>query len=223
MSATLLLVHGAWHGSWCWSSLVPELDGLDVRTVDLPSSGADPAALGGLDDDVAVVRAALDGIDGPVVVAAHSYGGIPVAEAVTADDDAQHLVYVCAFMLDAGESLLAAIGGEAPPWWDERGDSIAVRTPLDIFYADVDPAVAADGVARLGLQSRQSFAQPLTRAAWHDVPSTYVVCAQDAAIPPPAQEAMSQRAGRVERLDASHSPFLSQPAALAAILRDRAG
>jgi len=223
MSATLLLVHGAWHGSWCWSALLPELEGIDVRTVELPSSGSDADTVAGLDEDVAVVRAALDDIDGPVVVAAHSYGGIPVSEAVSAADDVRDLVYVCAFMLDAGESLLAAIGGEAPPWWEEDAGAIAVRTPVEIFYADVDPAVAADSTSRLALQSRASFEQPLRRAAWHDAPSTYVVCTQDAAIPPPAQEAMSQRAGRVERMDTSHSPFLAEPAGLAAILRDRVG
>jgi pimeloyl-ACP methyl ester carboxylesterase len=117
VTAPLLLVHGAWHGAWAWRPLLDHLDGLDVRTVDLPSSGADPATLGDLRADAEVVRAALAGTDGPVVVVGHSYGGAVVSEAATADSGAAHLVYLCAFQLDAGESLLAAVGGQAPPWW----------------------------------------------------------------------------------------------------------
>lgn len=110
---TLLLVHGAWHGSWFWEPLISELGEFDVRTVDLPSCTGGPDELGGLEDDAETVRAAIAGINGPVVVVAHSYGGLPVSEGVsgTAGGQVTHLVYLCAFMLDAGESLLAAAGG----------------------------------------------------------------------------------------------------------------
>ena len=56
-----------------------------------------------------------------------------------------------------------------------------------------------------------AIATPQTTAAWKELPSTYVVCTQDAAVPPAAQEAMAARAQTVEHLDASHSPFLSRP------------
>jgi pimeloyl-ACP methyl ester carboxylesterase len=78
---TVLLVHGAWHGSWCWAPVVERLDasGISSRTVDLPSvHGQD--ALGDLHDDAAAVRVAADAVDGPVVVVAHSYGGSPATE-----------------------------------------------------------------------------------------------------------------------------------------------
>ena len=81
-------------------------------------------------------------------------------------------------------------------------------------------------MARLGRQSRASVEEPLTNVAWRDVPSTYVVCEQDQAIPVFAQEAMSKRAGEVLRLAAGHSPFLSHPEQLAGLLRgiaERAG
>jgi pimeloyl-ACP methyl ester carboxylesterase len=74
-------------------------------------------------------------------------------------------------------------------------------------------------VAAIGLQSTSSLTQPLSRAAWRELPSTYVVCEQDQAIPVEAQEAMSGRAGTVLRLDTGHSPFLAAPAELAALLR----
>jgi len=220
MTATLLLVHGAWHGSWAWRPLVDALDGVEVRTVDLPSVGASPGDLGDLRADSEAVRAAVAAIDGPVVVVAHSYGGCPVTEAVRAGDGVAHLVYLCAFMLDEGESLLGAAGGTAPPWWEVHDTHIVAGSPAEVFYNGVSPEVTASSVARLGLQSRSSTEQPLTRAAWKEVPSTYVVCEQDQAIPAFAQEAMAQRAGTVARLPAGHSPFLSHPGELAALLRD---
>src|SRR3954451_11057828 len=76
-SPTVVLVHGAWHGPWAWNEVEGQLSdlGIDVVTVDLPSVGENTSALGGLDDDAGAVRDAIDGVDGPVVVVAHSYGG----------------------------------------------------------------------------------------------------------------------------------------------------
>ncbi|MFW3169976.1 alpha/beta hydrolase [Geodermatophilus sp. CPCC 206100] len=226
MTATLLLVHGAWHGSWCWGPLREALGDVPVVTVDLPSVGTDPGALGGLYEDAEAVQAAVAGVDGPVVVLGHSYGGAVVTQAVTADSGVAHLVYLCAFQLDEGESLLGTVGGAAPPWWDVQEAHIGVRTPEDVFYNGVPADLTTQSVERIGLQSLTSVQQPLTNAAWRAVPSTYVVCEQDQAIPPFAQEAMAQRAGKVLRLPAGHSPFLSHPAELAGLLRpilDRAG
>jgi pimeloyl-ACP methyl ester carboxylesterase len=226
MTATLLLVHGAWHGSWCWDPLIEALDGVPVRTVDLPSVGTDPEALGDLERDAETVRAALAGIDGPVVVLGHSYGGIPVTEAATADLGVVHLVYLCAFQLDAGESLVGSLGGEVPPWQEVHATHVRVTTPEPVFYNGVDPELTERAVNRLGLHSVGALTQPLSRAAWRELPSTYVVCERDQAIPVSAQEAMAQRAGEVLRMDAGHSPFLSHPAELAGLLRpilDRAG
>lgn len=216
---TLVLVHGAWHGPWAWQPLVDSMDDVPIRTVDLPSVGPDADGLGGLDDDAAAVAAVLAGIDGPVVVVAHSYGGIPATEAVTADSGVAHLVYLCSFQLDVGDSLLSSVGGVAPPWWEVHDGHITARTPEDVFYNGVAPDLTALSVARLGLQSRTSFEQPLTNAGWTVVPSTYVVCERDQAIPVFAQEAMSQRSGTVLRMDAGHSPMLSHPAELATSLR----
>ncbi|MGY1619143.1 alpha/beta hydrolase [Geodermatophilus sp. SYSU D00691] len=223
MTATLLLVHGAWHGSWAWRALLDHLDGVEVRTVDLPSAGPDPAALGDLPADAEAVRGALAGIDGPAVVVGHSYAGAVVTEAVTPDSGAAHLVYLCAFLLDEGESLLGAVGGQAPPWWDVRDGHVAVRTPEEVFYDDCPADLTAEAVGRLGVHSLAAFEQPLSRAAWRSVPSTYVVCEDDRAIPVFAQEAMAQRAGTVVRMSGGHSPFLARPAELAAVLREIAG
>jgi pimeloyl-ACP methyl ester carboxylesterase len=222
VSPTLVLVHGAWHDEWCWEELTESLRDTETRTVSLPSSGDDPSALGDMRADADTVRAVIASVDGPVVVCAHSYGGLPVTEVAGEVGDVRRLVYLCAFQLDAGESLLGAAGGEGPEWWEvheARGYIKALR-PREIFYGDLDAEAAAAAIARLGYQSLQSVSQPLTMAAWRTIPSTYVVTERDAAIPVPAQEAMAQRAHQIRRLDTSHSPFLSQPALLAELLRE---
>src|SRR5436309_6897804 len=218
---TLGLVHGSWHGPWVWRRVVEELADLDVRTVTLPSVGPDSSALGDLHTDAEAVRAAVSVVDGPVVVCAHSYGGVPATEAVAGVSNVVGLVYLSGFQLDIGESLMSAVGGSAPGWWDvhrAEGYVDALR-PFEVFYADVRPHTARGAVARLGHQSLAAFEQRLTAAAWRTIPSTYVVCERDAAISVVAQEFMAERADRVLRMPTSHSPFLSRPAQLAGVLR----
>ena len=222
---TLVLVHGAWHGSWCWSQVVEQLDahGRPSATVDLPSSGHDPAALGGLHDDVASVRAVLDGITGPKVLVGHSYGGLPVSAAAAGRDDVVGVVYVCAFVLDEGDTLLGAAGGEPPAFWvlSDDGASITASDPVAVFYADCDPAVAERAVARLGHQSWSSVTTPLPPTAHRAVPTTYVVADLDGALPAVVQEAMAEgRVDHVVHVDSAHSPFLSRPTELTRHLLD---
>ncbi|WP_437968095.1 alpha/beta hydrolase [Sorangium sp. So ce260] len=222
---SVVLVHGAWHGPACWSQVARRLlgSGLDVRVPALPSAGPDPGRPGDLAADAEVVRAALAEVPGKAVVVAHSYGGLPVTEVAARSGKVTHIVYLCAFMLDAGESLLSAIGGQDPPWWITSADGRLLLPPesaRDVFYNDCTDEVAAAAVAALLPQSRASFAQPLSAAAWQELPSTYVICERDNAVPVFAQEAMSQRARRVRRLDASHSPFLSRPDDVVALVHD---
>jgi pimeloyl-ACP methyl ester carboxylesterase len=198
---------------------VPELTSVAVRTVALPSSGPDPATLGDLYADADVVRAAVRQIDGPVVVCGHSYGGMVITQALTEEPNVVHLVYLCAFQLDVGDSL-AGVRPEPPPWWavHEGQGYLDPRDPADRFYRDVAPEIAAASVARLTHQSLRSFRQPLTTAAWRHLPSTYVVCERDNAIPAEIQQVMAQRADRVVRLDTGHSPFAAAPARVAELL-----
>src|SRR4051812_28664283 len=93
----VILVHGAWHGSWAWEEVVQRLSGEGIRSIapDLPSKGRDAGALGDLHDDAEVVRAAIAGAGAPALVLAHSYGGLPVSEGAA---EAAHLIYLAAFM-----------------------------------------------------------------------------------------------------------------------------
>src|SRR5205807_2543099 len=201
--------------------VIDRLQDVDVRTVDLPSTGSDPARLGDMHDDAQVVRKAVEDIEGSAVVCAHSYGGIPVSDGLAGVDNVRDLIYRCAFQPDVGESLPIADPGRAPPWCDVHHQEgyVDVRGPEHVFYNDCPPDVAAWASARLTHQSLASWRQPPRAAAWHGIRSTYVVCTKDAAIPLSLQERMATRAGARLSLEASHSPFLSQPARVANLLR----
>ena len=105
------------------------------------------------------VRDALEALDGPAVLVGHSYGGIPITQVSVGRDDVAHLVYVCAFQLDVGESLLGALGGEVPDWIEITANGAASKAnrPRETFCADVDPGLADASEARLSEQSVPSF------------------------------------------------------------------
>lgn len=223
MTRHLMLVHGAWHSSRDWEAVTPHLTehGFTVHTIDLPSSRRH-GALGDLHDDAAAVRDAVGAIDAPVTLLGHSYGGMAVTEASAGLGNVNQLIYLAAFMLPEGVSVLQAVGGTPPPWWviDEDARSVDVVDPAAVFYQDCPADVASEAGARLGLQSLDSFQQPLTGAGWTTIPSAYILCEQDAAIPPFAQEAMSEAAGTTVRMATGHSPFLVDPAGLARHIAD---
>lgn len=211
---TLFFVHGAWHGGWCWEKVTAELHDQGWRTevVDLPSAGG----LTGVRDDTRVIRAALDAIEGQVIVVAHSYGGIPAGQAIAQAGNVTRIVYLSAYQLDVGESLLGFHGAPAP---SEPKDFEAVpENPIDMFYGDLSRDEAEEAAKRLVPQSAKSFSDTLTSAGWHTIPSTYIICENDQALPAESQQRLAERAETVHRLVASHSPFLSKPVELAALL-----
>jgi len=128
-----VLVHGAWSGPWVWDEVRRYLDLARIASaaVALPSVGEDTGKLGGLADDVAAVSAVLDELSGPFVLVGHSYSGVPVTEVAAAREDVTHVVYVCAFAMPAGTSMLDALGGQPPEWWifAEDGESMMPDNP----------------------------------------------------------------------------------------------
>jgi pimeloyl-ACP methyl ester carboxylesterase len=221
---SVLVVPGAWHKPDHFRLLVDELSDIDVHTVTLTSSGDDPAVLRDMRADAEVIARAAAAIDGPVVVVAHSYGGVPTTQAFRQRGNVARIIYLAAFQLLAGESLMSASSGSLMPWARRHrqqgiGDFVEVVSPMTAFYNDVEAVTARRAVAQLGYQSYASMSQQLTTTAWRTIPSTYVICEADNAIPVAAQEAMAVRADDVARLPTSHSPFLSQPVALAGLIR----
>jgi pimeloyl-ACP methyl ester carboxylesterase len=226
--STVVLVHGGWHGSWCWTQVVPPLErrGLSVRTIDLPSIDADPDDRSALSGDAAAVAALLDELHEPALLCGHSYGGMVITQAAAGRKDVARLVYLCAFMPDAGESLLSIIG-ERAPWIVAHEDGRwlpDLEQATATFYGDCDTETQRASVARLRPMPTAVVEEPVSAAPWREIPSTYVVCTKDMAIPVEWQrELFAPRAADVIELEASHSPFFSHPSAVADLLAERAG
>ncbi len=219
---TLVLIAGAWHGAWLWDKVVPLLGdlGWTVQTIDLPSVAALGEPRHGMLDDAAAVRRHLEAIDGPVVLVAHSYAGMPVTQAAAGLSHVRHIIYVAAFQLDVGDSLLGVFGAE-PDVWNVDGDTITVNDPIENMYADVPPGDAAWAQGQLLPSSYLTVTEALSAAAWRDTPSTYVVCERDQAFPPQAQEQIAAgRASEVRRLPSGHTPMLSYPVELTLLIAD---
>ena len=221
--ATLILVHGVFHRAEAWEPLIKALPDIDVRAVQLPSSApVPPAELGDLNDDARAVREAVLAVEGPVVVCAHSYGGIPVSEGLAQVDSVRRIVYLNSLLLDVGESMLDHRSGAYSPYWEVHEDeNYVVMTDAEhVFYNDLDPAVAREAAAKLGPQALAPLSQPLTQAAWHTVAHLYVIGERDNCLPSAVREKFAGRAQEVVRMDTSHSPFLSRPRETAELLRE---
>ncbi|WP_281288660.1 alpha/beta fold hydrolase [Pseudonocardia kunmingensis] len=223
-------MHGACvrDGSWWWHRMTGLLQERGVSSVApaLPSCGEAgvPAGAGGpgLSEDVAAVRQVLQDSDEPTVVVAHSYGGIVTAEAVAGAGSVRHLLLISSYLPEVGQSL-ADFGDDGPaPFLDVdlAAGTFGVRPELlvDTFLQDCDADVRTTAADHLARQSVQVTGQPVGAAAWHEVPSTYLVCAADAGTPARLQREFARRAGRVVELDAGHHPFLSQPVAVRDLL-----
>ena len=232
--ATFLLIHGAWHGGWCWERLVPELEarGHAAHAPALPGHGGDPAdpAGVGLDDYVERVASTLRELPEPAMVVGHSMGGMVVSAAAEAEPGrVRALVYLCAFLPRDGESLMAIEGRNprstvpAAVVPDEAGALLTIPEGRhrELFYGDVDEATLAWAQERLTPQPAAPFGAPVTLGrAFAGVPKHYVECARDGAISIELQRDMiaATPGVAVHALDADHSPFLSRPAELAEML-----
>jgi pimeloyl-ACP methyl ester carboxylesterase len=226
----VVFVHGACvqDGWWWWHRMTGLLQerGVSSVTPPLPSCGEAgvPGAAGrpGLAEDVGAVRQVLQDGDEPTIVVAHSYGGIVAAEAAADVRSVRHLLLISSYLPEVGQSLSEFAGDGPAPFLDVDPDAgtFAVRPELlvDTFLQDCDADVQAAAADHLAVQNVQVTGQPVGAAAWHQVPSTYLVCAADAGTPAGSQREFARRAGRVVELDAGHHPFLSQPVAVRDLL-----
>ncbi|MDJ1138469.1 alpha/beta fold hydrolase [Streptomyces iconiensis] len=226
----VVFVHGACvrDGSWWWHRTAELLQERGVPSVApaLPSCGEAGPPGGadgpGLPEDVAAVRKVLLDSDEPTVVVAHSYGGIVTAEAAADVGSVRHLLLVSSYLPEVGQSL-SDFGDSGPAPFldvDPEAGTFGVRPELlaDTFLQDCEPEVQAQAADRLARQSVRVTGQPVGAAAWQQVPSTYLVCAQDRGTPPRLQREFARRAGSAVELDTGHHPFLSQPAAVRDLL-----
>ncbi|KAL4949989.1 Alpha/beta hydrolase family-domain-containing protein [Aspergillus filifer] len=201
-----------------------------------PSIDAEPPTKG-LTDDITSLRSVLtrliedEGKD--VVVVGHSSGGISASGAVEGLSKKERVkegkeggvlmvVYMAAFVLDKGMSLLDMLGGEYLPWMEVDGDYVRVNSNPDIAFHDVSPTDQQRYSSSLQHTSRVLFSGTATYEPWHTIPTAYIITDEDRALPPQLQEIMAGKLGTepelVVRVKSSHSPFLSMPGELADVL-----
>lgn len=236
---TFVLVHGAFHAASHWDRVVDELRhaGRTVRAVDLPGRGTRAGAPGGLRANVDALHDEIDAAGGPVVLCGHSMGGL-VLTAAGDHPAVRRLVYVAALMPAPGERQsefqveMGAHGSRAVAGMVVEGPEMRFdpAVAVEAFYHDCDPADAAWAVERLvpepldwALSGDPAVIDENDRcsvAAWLRVPSTYIVCTQDRALPLALGRRLASRATVTIELDAGHSPFVSMPKRVAEILED---
>jgi pimeloyl-ACP methyl ester carboxylesterase len=219
----IVLVHGGFVDGSGWLGVYERLkkDGYSASVVQNPTLS--------LADDVAVTKRAIDAVSGPVILVGHSYGGVVVTEAGTHPKVAA-LVYIAAFAPDEGESVNTLIadpppGAPVPPILPPQDGFLFLdRGKFHAsFAADVSAeqaAFMADSQVPWGVDA---LGGAVSEPAWRSKPSWYLVATEDRMIPPPAQRAMSARAGStVVEVAGSHAIYVSQPEAVAALIEQAA-
>ncbi|MEM9609400.1 MAG: alpha/beta hydrolase [Actinomycetota bacterium] len=229
MSATVVLVHGAWHGAWCWRPVERRIrsKALDVVALDLPGHGDSTEPLGDFEADVATVTATLDAADGPVVLVGHSYGGA-VISAAGHHDAVRDLAFVCAWMPDRDETV-SGLADQFPVDHDEPAmkmeDDGLVLTDYglrEVLYHDASTAL---DTARLLVvpENLAKFQTPGGNPAWLTKPVTYVRCLLDRIAHPDLQTFLAERAeADIIDLDVGHMPQFAAADALTTAIAELA-
>jgi len=219
----IVLVHGGFVDGSGWEGVYSLLkkDGYNVAIVQHPTIS--------LAGDVAATKLVINEQDGPVILVGHSYGGAVITEAGT-DPKVVGLVYITAFAPDKGESVNSLIkdpppDAPVPPILPPKDGYLFLdKTKFAASFAgDVEAekaAFMADAQVPWGVQA---LAGEISEPAWKSKPSWYLLTTEDRMIPPGAQRFMSDRAGStVVEVAGSHAIYVSQPDAVAALIKQAA-
>ena len=225
---TFVLVHGGFVGGWCWEKVVPLLEeaGHHVEAPDLPGHGDDhtpipQVSLQGYADRICEV---LDTQPEPVVLVGQSLGGVAISQAAEQrPDKVEMLVYVAAFLLRDGETLLSVGENDTESLvlanlvMSEDGSSATLREEAigEALFADCSDEDVERAKARFGPQALAPLATPvsLTEENYGRVPRVYIEALNDRAISPWLQKEMYERVPcrQVISMDTGHLPFYSAP------------
>ncbi|PVH88169.1 alpha/beta-hydrolase [Cadophora sp. DSE1049] len=224
---------GAWHSPSVYDAVISKLSthGNTSQALPLQAIVAQPAVTS-LQPDIDALNTAVRsqaeaGKD--VVVVGHSWSGIIVGGALEGlgkksrereekNGGVVRLAYIAAFVPMEGVSLVQAFGGEVPPFYDVKPwvTPFGPPGPIPLFYHDIPNAEAESWAAKLAPHSYATKFLGTERCSWKEIPSSYLLCEDDRAIPPPVQEAMVEACKKeeasmdVSRVMSSHSPFLSK-------------
>jgi len=235
-----VLVHGGFHGAWCWESVIKPLraEGHHVQAVDLPGRGAtaDRVATVTFEDWVAAVSAAIDSAPETPVLVGHSVGGVTVSQvAECRGTDIVALVYVAgvvpvdgatgyATLLEPGPSSALLTEGAFVASADGTTGMVPPEHALVAFYGRTEPATAQTAIARLCPEAMRPLQVPVSLGtSYARVPKTYIGATHDRAVPLAFQRQLADRCGATFLgIDSDHSPFYSATDALVEALVDNA-
>ena len=216
---TVVLVHGAFADGSSWDKVIPLLEARRLQVVAVQNP------LTSLADDAASVKRVIDAQSGPVILVGHSWGGTVITE-VGGDDKVAALVFVAAFAPDVGEST-ADLGKDGPP---PPGATSIRPDPAGYLYLTPE-GVAKDFAQDLpAMQTRvmavtqgpifgKAFDEKVTKAAWQNKPSWFIVAEKDRMIQPALERAMAKKINAsTTTLPTSHVPMQSRPKDVAAVI-----
>lgn len=213
---TVVLVHGAWADGSSWSKVIAPLaiDGIKVTAVQLP--------LVSLQEDVAALDRELDRASGPVVLVGHAYGGAVIT--ATRGKNVKALVYVAAGAPDEGQTILEAFYGANPPPLSPDANGL-IYLPDEAFAGAFAPDASTDELAILKAVQRPisigAITVPMPSPLWKTVPSWFLVAERDRMIPSATQHSMAERIkARLQSRDVDHTPLVTAPARVLAIIRE---
>jgi pimeloyl-ACP methyl ester carboxylesterase len=222
--ASVVLVHGGFVDGSGWQGVYDALraDGYNVAIVQNPTLS--------LEGDVAATHQVIDALPGPVTLVGHSYGGAVITEAGN-HEKVRSLAYIAAFAPDKGESVATLIadpppGAPVPPILPpNQGFLFLERDKFAASFAADLPRAQAEFMAASQVPwGLDALSGAVSQPAWRTRPAWYLVAGDDHMIPPPAQRAMAERIGAqtVEVPGSSHSVYVSQPAAVADLIKQAA-
>ena len=233
--SSFVLVHGSWHGAWCWYNIVARLRALGhyVDAVEMPGHGRDwtPSAAVTIDDYTERIHTAIDRAPGPVTLVAHSRGGLAITQAAEGKHDRiLVLVYLAAYLLADGQSVLDVapadtdslvlpnLDVDAEGHWDMLREEAFDETlyadcsedDVALSHALLTPEPLAPSKARMKLSEKR----------YGSIPRVYIELTEDRAVTPVLQRRMSTDVpcDEVRSIAASHSAYFSKPDELAAHL-----
>lgn len=240
MPVDMILIHGAWQGSWVWKELTARLEAAGIRChcVDLPGNGCDQTPREEVCIELYIdhITSLIDRIDGAPILLAHSGAGvIATAVAEQMPERIAQIIYLAGMMLPAKmtyseliaemlETEQGVIGIEPFLQWseDESMSWVPPEAAADIFLNDLDRDTAIEAAQQLSPQATRglALATDWSQARFGSVPRTYIECSRDNSVKPVTQQRMQQLVpgAKCVRIDAGHAPQLSEPKTLANIL-----
>lgn len=242
---TILLVHGAWHGAWCWKKVIPLMHqkGFNTIAIDLPGMGDDDtdAATITLHDYVNKITDTANTIDGKIVLVGHSSGGTVIAQAaeLLGKEKVKQLIFLDAFMPADGESVFSIVGKYEMDKNGNKQTSLAesmifsadgktctldTTKVRELLYHDCSEEDVNYSKAHLGAQPLAALAMPvqLSNEQYGAIPKYYILCTQAKDFDK-TEISTNVPYEKIYRLSSSHSPFFSMPEELVNVLEEIIG